>query len=135
MTKAEFDKYLIGIGGLERTYREWKGPIIESGWVGEGWNELLKNLIDELLQLGWDKRINSIKEKFGGLRFYVQNPPVNGHDVIDRYEKLSYRICEKCGSAGVLRTGKWLKTLCDEHADGAEPFDSEKFKNLFGSTE
>lgn len=132
MTKQEFDLYLLDIGGLNRTYREYKGPIVEAGWVGEGWYGLLKNLIDELLQLGWDKRIISIKEKFGGLRFYVENVPVNGHDVIDKYEKLSYHVCEKCGNTGVLRTGKWLKTLCDEHCEGAEPFDSNKFKNLFG---
>lgn len=132
MTKEEFNKYLIGIGGLERTYRADKGPIIEGGWVGEGWNDLLKNLIDELLQLGWDKRVNQIKEKFGGLRFYVENVPVNGHDVIDRYEKLSYRICEKCGSAGVLRTGNWIKTRCDEHSEGQEPLNTDKTKFLFG---
>jgi hypothetical protein len=132
MTKEEFNKYLIGIGGLERTYREYKGPIIESGWVGEGWNDLLKNLIDELLQLGWDKRVNQIKEKFGGLRFYVENTPVNGHDVIDKYEKLSYSVCETCGNAGVLRAGKWLKTRCDEHSDGQPPINNEKTKFLFG---
>ena len=129
MTKQEMDKFLLDIGGLNRTYREDKGPIVESGWVGEGWNELIKNLIEELLQLGWDKRINSIKEKFGGLRFYIENYPVGGHEVVSKYERLSYHTCEKCGEEGILRKGSWIQTLCDEHSEGKEPM-GEKIKNF-----
>ena len=137
MTKQEFEKYLIDIGGLNRTYREYKGPIIEAGWfhIQEGWYEIVTNIIDELLSLGWNKRIAQVKEKFGGLRFYVETDdiPEGGWDVIDKYEKKSRSICEKCGGEGVLRSGKWLRTLCDEHSEGNPPFDSEKYNNLFGS--
>jgi hypothetical protein len=123
MNKEEFEKYLVSIGGLVRTYREDKGPIVTADFFAysDGWYEMTKNLIDELLALGWDKRINQVKEKFGGLRFYIETYPEGGIDVIRKYEDLSYKTCEKCGKEGVLRKGGWILTLCDEHAKGLEP--------------
>ena len=52
MTNKEFDAYLVSIGGLVRTYKEHKGPILDSGWfqVNTGWYDMLKNLIDELIE-------------------------------------------------------------------------------------
>ena len=132
MTKEEFDTYLLDIGGLNRSYREDRGPITDTSFfeLGDGWYGLIKDLIDELLQLGWDKRVSQVKEKFGGLRFYIENYPVGGHEVISKYESLSYHTCEKCGATGVLRKGSWIQTLCDEHANGKQPMD-EKIKNFF----
>jgi len=131
MSKEEFEKYLIDIGGLNRTYKEYKGPIIEANWfaVKEGWYDMLKELIDRLLILGWNKRINQVKEKFGGLRFYVSNEdmPEGGWDLIQKYEIKSRTICEYCGDYGDLRKGKWIKTLCDKHSEGREKFDYKKF--------
>ncbi len=123
MNKEEFENYLTSIGGLNRTYHEYKGPITQAGFFvySEGWYEITKNLIEELLALGWDKRINQAKEKFGGLRFYIETFPEGGVEVICKYEDLSYKICEKCGKEGVLRKGGWLLTLCDEHAEEREP--------------
>lgn len=134
MNKEEFQTYLLDIGGLKRTYREDRGPITSAGFFqyNEGWYQLTKNLIDELLKLGWNKRINQAKEKFGGLRFYAEDVPEGGYDVIAKYENLSYEVCEKCGGKGVLRKGSWLVTLCDEHSEGREDFDREQFKRLFG---
>lgn len=60
-------------------------------------------------------RVEQIKEKFGGLRIYARVGGVpDVFDVIDHYEKLSYRFCERCGLHGTLRTHRpWYKTLCD----------------------
>jgi hypothetical protein len=123
MTKEEFEKYLVSIGGLVRTYREYKGPIVDSGFFqySEGWYDMTKNLIDELIELGWSKRINQAKEKFGGLRFYIENTTPEINAVVNKYESLSYSICEHCGNDGVLRKGGWIRTLCDEHSEGKEP--------------
>lgn len=123
MNKEEFEKFLVSIGGLVRTYHEDKGPIVSSGYFAydEGWYELTKNLIEELIAIGWDKRLAQAKEKFGGLRFYLDTYPENSHDIIHKYEDLSYKTCEKCGKDGVLRKSNWLLTLCDEHADGKLP--------------
>jgi hypothetical protein len=60
--------------------------------------------------------IVEIKEKFGGLRFYVDG----GNDKIDRYvvfaESMSNRVCEECGAPGKHTNGGWIKTLCKEHS-------------------
>ena len=60
--------------------------------------------------------VSQIKEKFGGLRFYVDNGNENVYAVANYAEALSYRICEVCGNTGkTYRTG-WHKTLCPKHA-------------------
>lgn len=130
MTYEEMDVYLASIGGLNRTYREDRGPILDSKafGVGEGWLHLIKDMIEELIALGWDKRLAQSKEKFGGLRFYLDTYPEGAGEVISKYEGMSYSTCEICGNAGVLRRGSWLETLCDEHAEGREPFNNEKNK-------
>ena len=122
MTREEFDKYLVSIGGLLRTYREDKGPILDSRYLGvdEGWLELIKEMIDELLAAGWDRRLAQSKEKFGGLRFYIGSSNDELHTIVAKYESKSYQVCEKCGKEGQLRKGGWMRTLCEEHSEGRE---------------
>ena len=94
------------------------------GWeIEKGWHPLVKELIEELKKLGWDGHISQIKEKFGGLRFYIGCGNDAIFDAIDRAEHKSYTICEECGKPGVLRSGGWLRTLCDEHSEGRSKFD------------
>ena len=57
-----------------------------------------------------------IKEKFGGLRFYVQSATDEQYNYISFAESLSYRTCEECGAVGKLYTDGWYKSLCDSHA-------------------
>lgn len=130
MTYEEMDVYLASIDGLNRTYRVERGPILNSKelGVGEGWLHLIKDMVDELIALGWDKRLLQSKEKFGGLRFYLETYPEGATEVISKYSALFYETCEVCGSKGMLRKGSWLKTLCDEHAGGREPFNNEMNK-------
>ena len=58
-----------------------------------------------------------IKEKFGGLRFYVQAATDKHYSYISFAESMSYRTCEECGAPGKRYTGGWHKTLCDIHAE------------------
>ena len=58
-----------------------------------------------------------IKEKFGGLRFYVQAATSKHYDYISFAESMSYRTCEQCGAPGKRYSMGWHKTLCDIHAD------------------
>ena len=116
MTKESFKEYLESIGGVY----DWRGrnhtnPYIFG--VDEGWFDLLKNLIDELLKLGWNRKVLNSKEKFGGLSLFTENPTSEMLEVIIKYERLSYTICEKCGKEGKPRTGGWIKTLCDYHSE------------------
>jgi hypothetical protein len=59
--------------------------------------------------------IQQIKEKFGGLRFYVDQATHDQELAIGFAEAMSNRICEVCGSPGQHRQGGWIKTLCDRH--------------------
>jgi hypothetical protein len=89
--------------------------------INEGWYQLIHDLIAELLQTDWDRDIHQIKEKFGGLRFYIGAASSEVFKIISKYEHLSYETCEICGETGELRKdcgwhgGSWYKTLCDKH--------------------
>ena len=87
--------------------------------VGPGWQNIIKRLIDDLFLLGWDGRLHQIKEKFGGLRFYIGAAPAQVHDRISQAEAESFCTCETCGLPGETRaTGNGsLATVCDNHAE------------------
>jgi hypothetical protein len=57
-----------------------------------------------------------VKEKFGGLRFYVQAATKEHYNYISFAESMSYRTCESCGADGKTYTDGWHTTLCDIHA-------------------
>jgi len=123
MTTEEFDKYLQEIGGFENGWFTDRPPILSRHFCscGDGWLQLIHDLIVELLAAGWDKQIKQIKEKFGGLRFYIGSGSEEIWDIISKYEELSYKVCEVCGEAGEIRNdcgwhgSSWYKTMCDKH--------------------
>jgi len=118
MTKEEMNDYLESIGGLENGFYLDRPPIKDCGFfsVKSGWYPLIKDLINDLIKLGWNKQVCQVKEKFGGLRFYINEGSEEIHNRISNAEKLSYEICELCGQKGELRTKiRWFTTLCDEH--------------------
>ncbi len=118
MTREEMNDYLKSIGGLENGMYSNKPKITSCDFfdVQVGWYPLIKNLIDELITLGWDKKVTQVKEKFGGLRFYINGGSDEIYDKITEAEKLSHETCELCGKKGELRTKiRWFTTLCDEH--------------------
>lgn len=118
ISKDEFETFLRSIGGLMSGYYEDRPLIVSAGsfGVGEGWFGLLKKLIEEAIEAGWDKKLCQSKEKFAGLRFYINAAPPQVHDIISKYENLSFEICEECGELGKVRIGGWMRTLCDLHA-------------------
>ena len=79
---------------------------------GTGWAKLYTPLIEECLKE--DIKVLQVKEKFGGLRFYVHGGSEHLHELIDAAELLSYKTCETCEDPGSMRNSTyWLKTLCD----------------------
>lgn len=90
---------------------------------GDGWywliDKLCSNLqfnIDHNAHTGKYPQVEAVqvKEKFGGLRFYVDTASSEQHAVINFTESLSGSICENCGSiedVSQTRTG-WIQTLC-----------------------
>lgn len=82
---------------------------------GDGWFDLINRLSEKLEPFGVVAL--QIKEKFGGLRFYIGAAPSEHFEEIYRYiheaESKSFEICEDCGAPGFRRERSWIKTLCD----------------------
>ena len=87
-----------------------KSQILKA--VGSGWWPLVLELIQDLSKMGWDGQITQIKEKFGGLRFYVGDGTKSIHSRIYEAEDLSFSLCELCGRKGTMRSDGWMVTLC-----------------------
>ena len=100
---------------------------------GDGWYGIIDNLsanIERSIR-AWQKenpdikekhpRVVQVKEKFGGLRFYMRYPSGFDkafydkfeHELIGPAEELSEKTCEFCGEEGKRRPGGWIKTLCE----------------------
>jgi hypothetical protein len=95
----------------ERPFDSWERD------VGRGWRLLIRGVHANLSDLDPEYRIGQIKEKFGGLRYYV-DAFTGDTDEADRIvraaEELSFKICEECGGPGETKAvnGFWLRTLC-----------------------
>lgn len=85
--------------------------------VGDGWFDLIWDLCEELEKVDPTAYALQVKEKFGGLRFYIQGEVEGVYEVENRYENMSFEVCEVCGEKGKLRGVGWWKTLCEEHND------------------
>lgn len=58
-----------------------------------------------------------IKEKWGGLRLYLNEYVPEIADKIHEIENKSYKICEHCGTSENVKTEythSWVMTLCDK---------------------
>lgn len=104
--------------------REKLRPILDRAgsramWVesGPGWWPILLKLDQDIAKLAPDYQVLQVKEKFGGLRYYIGGVPADVSDsvyaLIDAAERESYQTCEECGEPGHERGGGWIKTLCD----------------------
>jgi len=85
--------------------------------VGRGWFPLVESLIQDLRKLGWNGDVHCIKEKFGGLRFYIGEGNEEIYERISKAEDESKKTCEKCGKEGEVRNTSWIRTLCEYHFD------------------
>lgn len=113
-------------------------PLIFDGRgcaCGDGWFFLLETLAETLQRSVTHCTpphpqviATQVKEKFGGLRFYVDGADDYQRGMIDLAEELSTSICEKCGAPGrlLLDAHEWAVTRCPAHAPaGARPAESE----------
>jgi hypothetical protein len=90
----------------------------------DGWFDTVWRLCGDLEPLaaafeqasGSQFEVLQVKEKFGGLRFYVncrRNEAIRQRIGIAADE--SFRTCEVCVQSGALREAGRIKTVCDEH--------------------
>lgn len=88
--------------------------------TGPGWDSILDELCQKLQEIsdthGEQITVNQVKEKFGSLRFYVNNSISAQDKLIDAAETACDQTCEVCGEPGSARNTSWIKTLCDQHA-------------------
>ena len=111
---------------------EPRSPFSQRGIeCGNGWFKLLDNLCASLTDKikVWQQknpniknkhpRVAQVKEKLGGLRFYMTYPGGNEQilvmefsEFISAFEKESYKICEQCGNDATLNLVKNM-TLCE----------------------
>ncbi len=77
------------------------------------WYPIIIELMKELDQHGWDRRVSCIKEKYASLRFHTDS---KYDDIVDKYEHLSGQVCENCGEKGrTYTTGGWDFVACRKH--------------------
>lgn len=82
---------------------------------GDGWFHLLWSLCEDLERAEPEIVAFQVKQKLGGLRFYVVKSSYKARSFIDKAEVNSFKICEWCGKQGSPDGSKsWLRTLCSE---------------------
>ena len=97
--------------------KELEPRFLDSGFCGffppDGWLDLVVELHRKLLP-NPNYRIAQVKEKFGGLRFYVDGLTDAEQELVDAAEQESYGICQQCGSRDdvEMRNYGWYATLC-----------------------
>jgi len=82
--------------------------------VGEGWRAIIEGLCHDLTAMNIPGlRAFQIKQKFGGLRIYLEHTDEQAvYDRIDQAEALAAMTCEQCGSPTTKNSGQFSLTLC-----------------------
>lgn len=104
------------------------GPPVSGFDCPPGWQKLVRSTLEKLVEYAKAHpevkiKVAQVKEKYGGLRIYVDfdNRTDEVNEILYQAERASYKICDDCGEPGALRHGNWIRTLCEEHANGSWP--------------
>lgn len=104
-------------------------------YVPDGWCGIVCKMNEHLEAIQPDYILHQVKEKFGGLRFYTHTPKRanDEHDlfwiIVSYYEQFSFRVCDQCGERGSQWIkGGYVRTRCEEHADGGDPLEEERIR-------
>ena len=105
-------------GDPSKTCMAW-GISVSPGWFDIIW-ELSQKLETMILNIPEDKRPEymaaQVKEKFGGLRFYMEASTPEMNAFIKEAEDRCWDTCEQCGKPGQVVKAGWLYVSCKEHA-------------------
>lgn len=74
-------------------------------------------------------RIEQIKEKFGGLRWYAYGDTKDTLEIIRKYEDISEHTCIVCGKGATYRSTGWICPYCEEHKpEGSVKIGEERYE-------
>jgi hypothetical protein len=74
--------------------------------------------------------VQQVKEKFGGLRFYIYGGDEYIRGMIAFAESMSYKTCESCGNPGKVGGKGWITTLCVPCREEKDKKEAEWRKNV-----
>lgn len=92
-------------------------------YVGPGWIHIIAKLHNAVFFMSPNYELVQVKQKFGGLRYYVnlnldnnQNQTISADiiNVLIRYAEIqASQTCEECGEPGELnKSNYWYRTVC-----------------------
>ena len=87
----------------------------------DGWFDLIAELSQRIADIAKAAGLTGddypeavqVKEKFGGLRFYIEGATDEICAAITAAEAKSDETCEVCGRPGKKTNSGWIRTLCD----------------------
>ena len=109
--------------------------------VNDGWYNIIDDLcttIQNYIDNSWtyDEQGNKkqpkqvtatqIKQKFGGLIFYVRDADNYVYGMLAYAEHLSYKTCEVCGSPGEQKKSGGFGVRCEQHINSFRNWIPEK---------
>ena len=127
MSESHFNRIYLTCPIIYRgRHDDLKKSLMSFGFCcGEGWFYLINELSQQVEIIANQQKndgcadddlpiVVQVKEKFGGLRFYMRNQTEAISSLIEAAEAKSYRVCEVCGQPGATyRDDGWYRTECD----------------------
>ena len=117
---------------IDKLY-EMHSRVIDKSFYPEidfGWEHLVEDFIQEIDEAAKDFKngsvhISQIKEKFGGMRIYVDyvlpdEEILEFEKIVSKYEHLSLKTCTMCSAEDKImhkRRGYWDLVICEECYD------------------
>lgn len=68
-------------------------------YVGDGWKDVVFATLQQLIEMGWDRKLGQVKSKFCTLRIYLDGECNESmEEVIHAAERICAGRCEDCGA-------------------------------------
>lgn len=80
--------------------------------IGDGWLSIVDEAFEKMIEAGWDRDLQQVKEKFCGLRIYIGNGSEAVDVIIRDAERKAALCCENCGRSHGLRVPRCGAALC-----------------------
>jgi len=98
----------------QRLLNKETSPMFWGITCGNGWYNIINCLCFALDQMNDKVEACQVKQKFGGLRFYIDHGTEMQQRLCSLVGSISFGFCELCGSVDDVKTtkGGYVETLC-----------------------